>query len=586
MRRAEKVSEGAAVEFTDYVELNPQLWGNLPNLNGSQPNRPDHVFEQQKRLPSITGGMHQPEQISSISAGHQLVNNQLVHCVVTNNFEYNTQMWGNDIPAQLHNNNSSRHSYPPGSAPMTPSLNNCPPSLALPPSSYHPNSGLLPSMGGPPPYNQPQLQYEEVDANMQMKEEPRRVSLPLDKLPSVGSITGITKIEPVPYNYTTMLNEVEPIGEQPPEEILESKDMQKWASSTPRPETFSEILPLLGEGNLSFSQDRDGGAAEEEQFEDRSHEAPGNLVREDTIDVNSMNDYPGEHEFQVELAPPNPTKGRKGETGTRGNACFSEKNNTVFCMPGEAMELCVRVRDWTAVRGCRVRAFAVFLDAQWRNREVRRCHNCLQGDLNTEEKYQAQKDHYLQLSNGGAEYGAVGSRKVVSVKLGTPRGADSWPLLLAVMCRNSCVGGANRKSLGLVIQLLGPRGAVWGQRVMNLKCCAAPGRDMRGLENGKAKPKLEPGASQPSGGQKRKLPRYSFKTSSADEGDPVVPRPGTRGLLPLYVPVEIAQRAAELVEAETLRRLRGGAALQAGEGVMELLDRLNSAQVQAARDYL
>lgn len=80
------------------------------------------------------------------------------------------------------------------------------------------------------------------------------------------------------------------------------------------------------------------------------------------------------------------------------------------------------------------------------------------------------------------------NRSSVTVPMSRPNiGEQHCTVLYKFMCRSSCVGGINRRPVGIVFTLEDQNGEVLGRSCVEVKICSAPGRDRIQDENRKRK---------------------------------------------------------------------------------------------------
>ncbi|XP_044262758.1 cellular tumor antigen p53-like isoform X2 [Tribolium madens] len=89
--------------------------------------------------------------------------------------------------------------------------------------------------------------------------------------------------------------------------------------------------------------------------------------------------------------------------------------------------------------------------------------------------------HIIRCDNQKAQYFGdknAGKRLSIVIPLGAPQvGTDSVKEFFHFVCKNSCVGGMNRRPIQVIFMLENECGSVLGRRVLCVRICSCPKRD-------------------------------------------------------------------------------------------------------------
>ncbi|XP_067119402.1 cellular tumor antigen p53-like [Centruroides vittatus] len=130
--------------------------------------------------------------------------------------------------------------------------------------------------------------------------------------------------------------------------------------------------------------------------------------------------------------------------------------------------------------GTIIRATPVFISSEFREDVAKRCliHSSPSDVLNVGHPA---PEHLIRCDNGSAQYVECPFTKRLSVTVPyeSPKvGMDHSLYIYRFMCLGSCVGGLNRRALQIIFTLEKDNHCL-GQRILNIRICACPGRDRR-----------------------------------------------------------------------------------------------------------
>ncbi|XP_069974311.1 cellular tumor antigen p53 isoform X2 [Penaeus vannamei] len=131
-----------------------------------------------------------------------------------------------------------------------------------------------------------------------------------------------------------------------------------------------------------------------------------------------------------------------------------------------------------------IRAVPVFSSPQFLRTNVNRCPNHASPTDPTNHDF-PYPEHVVRADHPGARYDNTNGRLSVRVPLDILQdgsGSDYTPVLLRFMCLGSCVGGINRRPIAIILTLENG-GHVVGRKVVDVRVCACPTRDIRTDEN-------------------------------------------------------------------------------------------------------
>lgn len=132
-----------------------------------------------------------------------------------------------------------------------------------------------------------------------------------------------------------------------------------------------------------------------------------------------------------------------------------------------------------------IRAVPVFSSPQFLRTNVNRCPNHASPTDPTNHDF-PYPEHVVRADHPGARYDNTNGRLSVRVPLDILQdgsGSDYTPVLLRFMCLGSCVGGINRRPIAIILTLENGSGHVVGRKVVDVRVCACPTRDIRTDEN-------------------------------------------------------------------------------------------------------
>ncbi|XP_037805034.1 tumor protein 63-like [Penaeus monodon] len=132
-----------------------------------------------------------------------------------------------------------------------------------------------------------------------------------------------------------------------------------------------------------------------------------------------------------------------------------------------------------------IRAVPVFSSPQFLRTNVNRCPNHASPTDPTNHDF-PYPEHVVRADHPGARYDNTNGRLSVRVPLDILQdgsGSDYTPVLLRFMCLGSCVGGINRRPIAIILTLENGIGHIVGRKVVDVRVCACPTRDIRTDEN-------------------------------------------------------------------------------------------------------
>ncbi|XP_076043205.1 cellular tumor antigen p53-like isoform X3 [Oratosquilla oratoria] len=185
----------------------------------------------------------------------------------------------------------------------------------------------------------------------------------------------------------------------------------------------------------------------------------------------------GEFDFDVHLGErENSTKSPNWLTSSITKKLYTLMNKAIPFNPTFGGEL---VSDFT--ERFTIRAMAVFTSQQSLRSTVIRCPNHIAESDSTNRDF-PYPDHVIRADHPHAVYeGQDGERRSVIVPLET-QGDSYMPILLRFMCLGSCVGGINRRPIAVVLTLES-KGRIYGRKIIRVRVCACPTRDIKSDEN-------------------------------------------------------------------------------------------------------
>ncbi|XP_068247070.1 uncharacterized protein [Palaemon carinicauda] len=192
------------------------------------------------------------------------------------------------------------------------------------------------------------------------------------------------------------------------------------------------------------------------------------------VDVPALTDMEGEYGFSVTIE-------EKERTTKSPMWLMSNVTNKLYTNINKAVPFEIRLRKKVpSDKSFFIRAVAVFSSAQFLRTNVTRCPNhASTADItNHDFPYPA---HVVRADHPEAKYEEnPNGRLSVIVPLDIlVDGSDYTPILLRFMCLGSCVGGINRRPIAIILTLENVLGQVCGRKVIDVRVCACPTRDIR-----------------------------------------------------------------------------------------------------------
>ncbi|KAI5741806.1 hypothetical protein M8J76_017210 [Diaphorina citri] len=197
---------------------------------------------------------------------------------------------------------------------------------------------------------------------------------------------------------------------------------------------------------------------------------------EATIQYPSLNDYPGEYNFEILL----------DGTGSGFKAwMYSYELNKVFIDIGKVLPIQVKLlykHDEPAPPPLFLRATPIYSQDDHRGRPVERCplhvSDALCNEIN--KGFEAVVKHIVRCTSAHCQYpmDERSGRHTCVTPLSPPQpGADTVTLMYSFVCKTSCLGGMDRRPILLLLTLENQHGQILGRRSLSVKVCACPKRD-------------------------------------------------------------------------------------------------------------
>lgn len=206
-----------------------------------------------------------------------------------------------------------------------------------------------------------------------------------------------------------------------------------------------------------------------------------------------------------------------------------------------------------------LRGMIVYANDQHRAEPIQRCLNHQSEDTRSNKNIDSSMiDHVVRCTDPQTIYVEHNNHKCIIVPLGTPQhGCDYVHLAFKFYCKNSCAGGMNRRSSGVVFTLEDIDGNVLGRRFLPVRVCSCPKRDKEKEEESVLKKSNKQLVPVP---KKRKL---TSKVQYSAGKRPISSVPTTTH----FVPAEIDNREFNLT-VRVLGKENAIATLKAAHGAM------------------
>lgn len=190
--------------------------------------------------------------------------------------------------------------------------------------------------------------------------------------------------------------------------------------------------------------------------------------------IPSRDDYPGDRNFEVILS----------NDVTGANCMFSAALGKVFINTDQTLP--IRFKWKATSTSVYLRGMIVYSNDQYRAEPITRCLNHQSEDTRSNRNINPSMiDHVVRCTDPQTVYAELNNHKCIIVPLGTPQhGCDYVHLAFKFYCKNSCVGGMNRRCTGVVFTLEDDDGNVLGRRFLPVRVCSCPKRDKEKEEEG------------------------------------------------------------------------------------------------------
>ncbi|GLH06622.1 Cellular tumor antigen p53, putative [Gryllus bimaculatus] len=197
----------------------------------------------------------------------------------------------------------------------------------------------------------------------------------------------------------------------------------------------------------------------------------------------SMVNYPGPYSFDVQL---------NKSAGDKTKWEHSSKLNKLFVVMDAKIPLWFKVKP--VEPGLLVRILPIFLAQDYFAEPVKRCPTHISSLEKSNQDF-FYVDHIVRCHHQGVKYqkDPDSQRLSVIVPIEPPQpGSDWFTIMCSFMCKNSCILGMNRRSTALIFTLERETGEVIGRKLLNVRICSCPRRDMSKEESDQSKKKIEP----------------------------------------------------------------------------------------------
>ncbi|KAK7865641.1 hypothetical protein R5R35_006896 [Gryllus longicercus] len=184
----------------------------------------------------------------------------------------------------------------------------------------------------------------------------------------------------------------------------------------------------------------------------------------------STEDYPGPHNFDVQLSKTACEKRSKWE--------FSSQLNKLFAVM--LTKIPVKFKINSVEPGLRIRVLPIFVSQDSLGEPVKRCPTHV-SELEKSNKDFEHVEHIIRCDHQQATYekNPQSERLSIVVPTESPQpGSDTFTVIISFVCKNSCSLGMNRRSTALIFTLETLYGEVVGRKMINFRICSCPRRDM------------------------------------------------------------------------------------------------------------
>ncbi|XP_066939566.1 tumor protein 63-like isoform X4 [Macrobrachium rosenbergii] len=192
------------------------------------------------------------------------------------------------------------------------------------------------------------------------------------------------------------------------------------------------------------------------------------------VDVPALTDMEGDYGFSVTIE-------EKERTTKSPMWLMSSVTNKLYTNINKAVPFEIQLRKKVpSDKSFYIRAVAVFSSAQFLRTNVTRCPNHASTADMTNHGF-PYPTHVVRADHPEAKYeeSLTGRLSVVVPLDKLVDGSDYTPILLRFMCLGSCVGGINRRPIAIILTLENASGQVFGRKVIDVRVCACPTRDIR-----------------------------------------------------------------------------------------------------------
>ncbi|XP_045618684.1 uncharacterized protein [Procambarus clarkii] len=196
------------------------------------------------------------------------------------------------------------------------------------------------------------------------------------------------------------------------------------------------------------------------------------------LDVPILSDSEGEYGFTV-------TVEEKERTTKSPMWLMSRITNKLYTNINKSVPFEIHLKKPINNKQFCIRAVPVFSSPQFLRTNVNRCPNHAAPTDATNHDF-PYPEHVIRADHPEARYiKGTSGRLSVTVPLDTLQdGSDYTPVLLRFMCLGSCVGGINRRPIAVILTLENSLGKECGRKVIDVRVCACPTRDIRTDEQG------------------------------------------------------------------------------------------------------
>nr|AST14857.1 tumor suppressor protein p53 [Macrobrachium olfersii] len=198
------------------------------------------------------------------------------------------------------------------------------------------------------------------------------------------------------------------------------------------------------------------------------------VAKTGVVDVPALTDMEGDYGFSVTIE-------EKERTTKSPMWLMSSVTNKLYTNINKAVPFEIQLRKKVpSDKSFYIRAVAVFSSAQFLRTNVTRCPNHASTADMTNHGF-PYPTHVVRADHPEAKYeeSLTGRLSVIVPLDKLVDGSDFTPILLRFMCLGSCVGGINRRPIAIILTLENAAGQLFGRKVIDVRVCACPTRDIR-----------------------------------------------------------------------------------------------------------